>query len=326
MNLNNLFELTTLTAAVAKLPAVPSKLGAMGLFEERGVSTTTVVIDQSEGRLSLIPNTSRNAEAHTSRAAGRTRRVFETLHLPACAQILPSELQNIAAFGQGETAVSAATIINDRLQQLKNHIEATREWQRVGAVRGQILDADGSVIYDLFREFGVQKHSIELALSADGTDVRKHLLDAKRHAERKLGGVLVQGWRAVCGSEFFDRLTGHKKVQAAFANWQEAADRLGGDMRRGFRFGDIEFMEYDAHVGGQAFIPSDVAQLFPVARGVFQMVHAPANYNETANTVGLPFYARALERRMGKGWDVEVQSNPLALCLFPEALVEIRAV
>lgn len=47
-------------------------------------------------------------------------------------------------------------------------------------------------------------------------------------------------------------------------------------------------------------------------------------YGQTVNTVGQPYYAKAEERRMGKGWDLEAQANPLALCLYPEALVELK--
>jgi hypothetical protein len=28
---------------------------------------------------------------------------------------------------------------------------------------------------------------------------------------------------------------------------------------------------------------------------------------------------------MGKGWDLEAQTNPLTLCLYPEALVQLTA-
>ena len=77
-------------------------------------------------------------------------------------------------------------------------------------------------------------------------------------------------------------------------------------------------------VSGQRFIPLDVAQVFPVAKGVFRMFNAPANYNETVNTLGLPFYSKAEPRSLGKGWNLEAQSNPLALCLFPGALVELK--
>lgn len=324
MNLENLFTVASLTAAVNKLPVMPGKVGELGLFEERGINSTTVVIDEMAGRLVLVANTSRNGDGTPMQRGKRKRRSFEALHLPLTGQVLPSELQNIAAFGSDTVEAGQARVINDKMQALKNSTEATREWQRVGALRGKLLDADGSVIYDLFSEFGVVKKSIPIAFGNPATDVRKLCLDAKRHAEKKLAGQMVTGFKAYCSSVFFDALTGHDSVKEVFANWQAAQDRLGGDMRKGFVFGGIEFIEYDVEVSGQKFIPDDVAQVFPIARGAFQLINAPANYNETVNTLGLPWYAKAEPRKMGKGWDLEVQANPLALCLFPEALVELK--
>ncbi|POA25664.1 MULTISPECIES: major capsid protein [unclassified Pseudomonas] len=325
MNLQDMFSVANLTAAVNKLPAIPGKVGAMGLFDEKGVTSTSVVIDEREGRLVLVPNTSRNDDPAPMKGSKRKRRTFETLHLPLNRPILPSQLQGVAAFGQEDATAPVATVINDNLQELKNSIEATREFQRVGALRGKLLDADGEVISDLFKEFEVSQKKITVALSNAGTNVRKACLDAKRFAESKLGGVMVTGFRALCGPDWFDAMIDHEKVKAAFANYQEAQDRLGGDVRSGFTFGGIEFIEYDVTVSGQRFIPADIAQVFPVARGVFRMFNAPANYNETVNTIGQPFYSKAEERKLGKGWDVEAQANPLAMCLFPEALVELKA-
>lgn len=323
MNLQDLFTVASLSASINKLPVIPSKVGAMGIFEEKGVTTTSVVIDEYEGRLVLVPNASRDADPAPVKSGKRARRTFETLHLPITRPLLPSQLQGIASFGQEAATVPQATIINDHLQELKNSIESTREFQRVGALRGKLLDADGAVLFDLFSEFGVEQKKVTVALGTASTNVRKACLDAKRHAESKLGGVMVTGFRSFCGPDWFNAFTDHEKVKAAFAGYQEAQDRIGGDLRSGFTFGGIEFIEYDVTVSGQRFIPSNVAQVFPVGKGVFKMFNAPANYNETVNTVGLPFYSKGEERKMGKGWDVEAQANPLAMCLFPEALVEL---
>lgn len=324
MNLQDLFSVANLTAAVNKLPVMPGKVGAMGLFDEKGVTSTSVIIDEREGRLVLVPNTSRNDDPAPLEGRKRKRRTFETLHLPVSSSILPSQLQGIAAFGQESATAPVVTVVNDHLQELKNSIEATREFQRVGALRGQLLDADGSLLTNLFDEFNVKQKKVTVALSNPDTNVRKACLDAKRHAESKLGGVMVTGFRAFCGPDWFDAFSDHAKVKEAFAHYQAAQDRLGGDMRSGFTFGGIEYIEYDVTVSGQRFIPADIAQVFPVARGVFRLFNAPANYNETVNTLGQAFYSKAEPRKMGKGWDLEAQANPLAMCLFPEALVELK--
>lgn len=325
MNLQDLFTLAVLTDAINALPNVPGKAGATGLFVEKGVPTTTVVIEHHAGRLNLVQSTSRNDDPAPVKDGKRVRRTFEIPHLPQNGQLLPSELQGLAAFGSENAPPPQATVINDKLEAMKANLEATREWQRIGAIKGTILDADGSVIYDLYKEFGISEKKLTVALSNAGTDVRAKLLEAKRWIEKKTPGVVITGFKAFCGPGFFDALTGHDKVQAAFAGWQAAQDRLGGDMRNGFTFGDITFEEYNAQVSGKDFVGDAVARIYPVGRNVFGMYNAPANYNETVNTIGRPFYAKAEERRLGKGWDLEAQSNPLAMCFYPEALVELTA-
>ena len=328
MNLADLFTVTVLTDAITKLPVAPGQLGAMSLFAEKGIRTTSVAIEVRNGRLVLVPNASRNDEPAPVAGGKRAAVTLTAAHLPVSDTLLPEDVQDVRAFGQEsvDSGLEAqATVINDKLAALKGHLEATREWHRIGALRGKVLDADGSVLYDLYSVFGVAQQTASIAFTTATTNVLKAVLDTKRAAEKKLGGVLNRGFKAFCGSAFHDALVGHPKVVAAFDNWQAAQDRLAGDMRSGFTFGGVEFIEYAGEVNGQAFIPADKAIVFPDAQGVFVTYNAPANYNEAVNTVGQPYYAKAEPRRMGKGWDLEAQSNPLTLCLYPEAIVELTA-
>lgn len=326
MNLDDFFTTAALSESINKLPVTPTRLGELNIFEESGVPSTSIVIESRDGRLFLVPNTNRNDDPSPVKSDKRTRRTFETTHLPVSDQLLPSDLQNLQPFGGNETSDYQSRIINDKLETMKRSLDVTREWQRIGAISGKILDADGTVIYDLYDEFKVKQRIIPVKLSVATTDVRKLLLAAKRHAESKLTGVLVSGYKAFCGPDWFDAFTGHELVKAAYANYQEAADRLGGDMRSGFTYAGIVFEEYNATVSKQEFIPSHIARLVPLAKGgMYKTFNAPANYNETVNTLGEPYYAKSEPRKMGKGWDLEAQSNPLSICTYPEALVELRA-
>lgn len=327
MNLADLFTALSLTASINKLPFKPTMIGQWNLFEEKGINTTSVLIDERQGRLSLVPNISRNGDPVPQTRLARIRRTLTATHLPVQATIKPEELQNLSTFGEGEELINAqAQVINDRLQSLKDSLDATREFQRMGALRGKIFDYDGTtLITDLYAEFGVTKASGSIAFSVAATDVRASIMSYKRAAEQKLGGVLVRGWRCLCSPAFFDALTVHPNVQKAFANYQEAQDRIGGDMRQGFTFAGVEFIEYNANVSGQAFLPTGYAQMFPIGSGIYATYNAPANYNETVNTLGKPFYSKAIPRPLDKGWLLEAQANPLSICTYPEALTELIA-
>lgn len=331
MNLADLFTPSTLTKAINALPKAPSMLGDKKIFKVIPVKTTTVTIESINGKLVLVSNTDRSADPEHKGNNKRKRISLEIPHLPKTATILPDEL-NVQEFGSDAAEGSAqATVINNKLQGLKNDITTTMEFHRVGAISGIILDADGTtVIYNLFDEFGVQQKNINIQFSVETTDIRKQVLDGKRHAQKKLGGALVREWVAYCSATYFDALTAHPKVQKAFENWQAAQDNIGGDMRSGFSYAGVTWIEYEVEVtktDGQVtkFIPDGKARLVPITDDLFATYLAPANYNEATNTLGMEFYAKAEERRMGKGYDVEAQSNPLSVCTAPDALVTFSA-
>jgi len=325
VGLPDMFTVTSLTDSITKMPYTPTKIGDSSLFTETGIATRSITIDEQQGRLVLVPNLSVNDDPVPQTRNARKRRTISVTHIPVQETIRPEELQNLVPFGQDTIETQQARVINDRLASMKANLDVTREWQRLGAICGQILDADSSVILDLFAEYGITKRTQNVALSVGATDVRAAIMQAKRAGEAALGGVIVKGWRCYCEPSFFDSFVGHANVQKAFANYQEAQDRIGGDLRTGFTFGGVEFVEYNATVSGQQFIPTGKAKLFPIAPGIFRMYNAPANYNETVNTLGLPYYAKAEPRELGKGWKMEAQSNPLALCTYPETLTEFVA-
>jgi hypothetical protein len=328
MNLNDLFTVTTLTDAVQKLPLIPGYLEQIGLFEKKYIRTTSILVDVKNGVLTLVPSIPRGGNPAPVDHASRSAISFTAAHLVEQDVVLPEDVQDIRAFGKEsvEAGLTAqAAVINDKLTDLKNNLAVTLEYHRVGALGGQVLDAGGGILTDLYTAFGVVKQTAAIALSAAATDVRGALVNVKRAAEKKLGGVPVSGFTALCHPGFLDALTDHSKVKAAYANWQAAQDRLGGDLRGGFVFAGIEFIEYNASVGGVEYIPEDKARFFPRARGLFKQYFAPADYNSAVNTLGQEYYAISEERPKGKGWDLEAQTNPITLCHYPEALVELEA-
>lgn len=328
MNLGDLFSYASLTAAVNKLPNLPTKIGDSGLFKDVGlIGTNLYGVEYKEGRLFLVPIADRDGKPYETGRNRRNRVVLECAHLPVSGVVLPSQLSPIQPFGTDLTAAQTntmVTVVNDKLTELKNSIEATREWHRIGAIKGQVLDANGDVYVDLFEVFKIQAglKSIPIDFATPTTEVKNLIMDGKRHAEQRLFGAMVTGFRAYCGPAFFDALTTHPTVKAAYASYQLASDRLGGDVRKGFVHGEVEWIEYNTTVSGKKFVDDDKAHMFPVGGGVFMMNNGIANYNEALGSLGQPWYAKTKERDWNKGMDIEVQANPGAMNLFPEAMVQ----
>jgi hypothetical protein len=57
----------------------------------------------------------------------------------------------------------------------------------------------------------------------------------------------------------------------------------------------------------------------------FGTYFAPADFNETVNTLGQPLYAKQEPRKFDRGTDLHTQSNPLPMCHRPGVLVKLSA-
>ncbi len=140
----------------------------------------------------------------------------------------------------------------------------------------------------------------------------------------------MTGIHALVSPEFFDALTSHTKVKEAYERWQEGA-ALRNDMRSGFTFCGITFEEYrgqatDPEGTVRRFIERDTGHCFPVGTAsTFTTYFAPADFNETVNTLGQPLYAKQEPRRFDRGTDLHTQSNPLPVCHRPGTLVKVVA-
>lgn len=320
------FSVSSLTAAINEQPHQPGRIGALGLFSEEGVTTTSVTIEYNKGGLSLVPVGERGKPVSPQGRDNRNLRSFVVPHLKKDDTLLADAIQNLRAFGSETEVESAQNLVNQRLARMNRDLDATIEFHRVGAIKGLILDADGSsVIYDLYSEFGITQQTVSLALGTGTTNVRNKILEAVRKSEDALGAAVVRGYRIFFGRTLFDQFTGHGKVEAAWERWNEG-EMLRNDPRGGFLFGGAFCEEYRGKVGSQAFIADDEAYLVPEGvADLFITRFAPADYMETANTLGLPKYAKQEALRMNRGIEFEAQSNPLNLCTRPGAIIKLTA-
>ena len=328
---SDLFSFTSLTAAILKAPYKPARIGALGLFRERGIPTTSAAIEEKDGRMSLISPTPRGAPASTIGSQKRTARSFIVPHFERESTVMADEVQNVRAFGSENAADSVQAIVNERLADLRAMHEVTLEHMRAGAVKGIILDADGNTLFNLFTEFGVSQQTATLDTDPTTDQKGKLLTDvtaAQRLIEDELGAEPISGYRAFCGKTFFDGL----RADASLVEVRKLGDRNAELLTnptgiRSLNFGGVMWEEYRGKNGATPFIADAEAYLFPEGSSIFATYFAPADYVETVNTIGLPLYAKlASDEQLNRWVKVHTQSNPLALCLRPRAVVKLTLV
>ncbi len=326
----NPFSLVSLTNRANNpdvVPFVPGRLGDLGLFTESGVTTLVVAVERREGQLVLLSTKPRGSEANQNVRDPRNVRNFTVPHIPFEDRITADEVLNIRAFGTENEMQTLLSVVDERMVMMGRKMDATLEWHRVGAIKGQVLDADGStVIHNLFTEFGIsQPTEIDFDLDnpspAEGA-VRKQCMAVVRGIEDALGAAPYAGIRGFCGSAFFDDLVAHQEVRLAYERQQDGQFLRDITARRQVSYGGIMFEEYRGRVGGTDFIGADKVRFVPEGvPGLFVTHFAPADFTETVGTMGLPRYARtAVDQRFGRWVDLHMQTNPLTLCTRPEVL------
>ena len=319
------FSYTKLVAAINKIPYVPTRIGAMGVFTEEGISTTSLAIEMQSGVLTLVPTAARGASGAVKNPERRNVRNFNTVHLPQRVAVMADEVQNLRAFGSESDEEVAMNLLNKKMVIARRDLDITHEWQRMGCLKGNVLDADGTtVIYNYFTEFGVSQTTQSWALSNSTTKVLQLSIQLKRLIESVLGGVMNSGVTVLCSAEFFDAFTSHPAVIDAYKYQQ--SQFLREDNRDGFQFGGITWEEYRGAIGATRFIAANEAYAIPTGvPDLFKSLFAPAPYMETVNTLGVPFYAKQKSLDYDVGLEIQVQSNPLHICTRPDAIVKLTA-
>lgn len=323
------FSLSQLTKAITDLPHQPGQIGAMGIFSEEPISTLSVSIEKVGTSLALVPSAPRGSPGKPVTNDKRTLRSVNAIHLPQEGAVNADEVQGLRAFGSETDVETVQNLLNKKFGKMKRNIDATLEWGRIGAIKGQVLDADGTtVLLDMFTTFDVAQSTLDFVLDSDATKVKQKCTDLQRQIEDMLGGLQYTGVTVECSREFFDALVNHPAVVTAYERWmngeffrtQQRKPGGGGS----FMFGDIIFEEYRGSVNGQRFIPANKAYAVPMGvPDLFVTHYAPADYMETVNTLGLPYYAKQILSPNGKRVDLEAQSNPLHLCTRPQAIIEL---
>ncbi|TWB15601.1 major capsid protein [Nitrospirillum bahiense] len=326
---NPAFAQTEMTVAVNKRPFVPGKLGQMGLFAEKGITTTSVAIEELSGSLSLVPVTNRGDDPVRIKNPKRIMRQLTVPHLATEKRIKASEVQGVTQFGNPNALQTMQAVVQDKLDQQTRSHDATVEYQRIGAMKGIIYDADGTtVIYDLFNEFGVTQQTQPIAFSTGTTEVRTLLTDAAGMIEDELGADTYERLFCFCDALYFKALISHPTVKAAYSNYQQAEGIRTGDLRyQGFTFGGVTFQQYRGKVGATPFIEANTGYIFPIGvPDLFITRFAPADDFNSVNSIGLPRYSKiAVDPKYQQWVDVMVESNPISLCTRPRCVVKTTA-
>ena len=247
---NSKFGLRALTRAIGAIEATPTQIRDLELFKPVYLSDTKVDIERQDTTLKLVQAKPRDGGTpDTVPVKNRNIRTFRIPHLPVHDSVLAEDVQGLRAFGTTEAETVMAKV-EAKLADGKQNLEYTREHLMLGALLGKILDADGSEIYNIYKEFGLTRKSYDMKLSTETTEVGRQIDEALAKQRSALRGAAVTGWVALCGFGFIEALKYHKSVKPLYERWREGA---------AYREAVVAFVAV-ARVAGRALVVAQVGQ------------------------------------------------------------------
>lgn len=314
-----------LTEAINNLPSVPTIIRDTGLFVEAPLTTTYIDVGGKNGELTLIQAVPRGAKGEPIKQNYSKVRTFQTVHLPKEDVIFADDVQNLGVFGDsGNKAKAVNEAVLDKAEAMKADIEYSREHLMLGALQGKIINADGTTIYDLYKEFGLTRPEYTIELSNESLDVGKGVDDMLLKQNKQLGNHISKGWVAFCSSEFLQALQYHPKIKDLYARFADGAKIYKDGLEVAFHHRGVDFINYTHNFGTTADIKAGEAHLAPLGTKLFKEYLAPANMNGTVNTKALAYYLSREKMKHDVGWELYAQSNPLPLVLKPKVCATLK--
>jgi hypothetical protein len=193
-----------------------------------------------------------------------------------------------------------------------------------------LLDADGSVIYNFFDEFGFAAPTeVGFNLAANVANSLRPLINSiVRSMARASKGAMTAASTvvALCGDQFYDDFVVHPDVEKTYLNWAAAEELRNGGQGAAFSsfpFAGVEWINYRGSDDNSTIaVPTDKVKFFPRnAPGVFERGLSPAEDFPSLGTEGKEMYVKPIfDIQREEWWRQEVTSYPLYVCKRPEVL------
>ena len=327
-----------MSEAIERVPTNPGRLGQLNLLSNKPIRTDHFGIEEREGVLNLIQTSKRGEPLEKGTVEKRKMRYFNTSRIAKQDTILASELQFVRAFNTENAVKQVQAEIAARLSGstgLIADLDYTREYHRLGAIQGKVMDADGtSVIYDFYDEFDlVAATEIAFDLSAasptDGV-LRKLIQTSVIRPMRQIAkGARYSGIRALCSPEFFDALIAHPEVRETYKGYAANADLRTGYDKEAFQFGGITWEEYIGDdTNTEVALTAEKVRFVPEGTGnsIFQTIYSPGERFDDIGQLGKEVYSWVIpDDKRDAFVDLEVFTYPLYMCRRPDMLFSGKA-
>lgn len=335
-----------LTQEVNRIPNTFGLLNALNVAPAEAKRSSLVRIDYRDGQIFVLSHQERGAPGELSSDEPQTGIILSIPHFTHFENILVGDIDGLLEVVNGQiTEKSLDAELVRKLAVIRKNHAITREFIRLGMLRGEVKDGRLNTLYNFYDVFDITKKLVDFKLGTAGTDVREKCEEVSDHIISNAKGETVGQIEMIVDSKFFAKLISHQKVEKFWVQAQNSAlhttierQRLGGNWGRVFEFGDIVFREYkgglpvkanNGTISTQKNVADNTGHAYPTGtQSMFRTFDAPAYHIERVNQAPTvdgeegAIFISYKELDHGQGIELKSQTNCLAVCKQPECIVE----
>lgn len=335
-----------LTLEVNRIPNDFGYLNELNIAPSDPKRSRLVRIDYRDGQIYVLSHTEPGGPSEISGDSAQSGVILEIPHFVHLEKIGVDDLDGLLEVVNGQIEPkSLDKEIARKLDLIRKHHGITREFIRLGMLKGEIKDGKLKTLYNLFDVFGIEEKVVAFALGTAETDVRAKCEEVSDHIIKNATGETVGGIEMIVDTKFFNKLISHAKVEKFWLQAQNAAehrtisrDRRGKNWGRVFEFGEIVFREYkgalplkanDGAISMQQNVANLTGHAYPTGtQSLMRTFDAPPYHISRVNQApdidsdGGEIFISPKELDHGEGWEFKTQSNALAVCKQPKLLVK----
>lgn len=244
-------------SSVNSLPSVFGQINADGLFPVEGLDTAFVKITVANGVIRALPATPGGRPSTIARHDAEKGIIFEipnVSHEDSIQAVDVRKWQALMARSR-DPETTLAELIERRHQKNRLKFDITREVMSLGALKGQITDGAGTVLYDLFDVFGLTQRVVFFDLDNANANVPAKIEELVGGVEDAAIDEVIGGVEVRVDPTFYNKLINHPSVQKFYLNTplgqqllNQQRNQVAGQFRRSIEIGGARFVEYRSKV------------------------------------------------------------------------------
>lgn len=324
----NQFEVTDLTPELNLIPNTWGLVNELGIFGTQSVTQNSIVLELTQGSLSVVPDQPRGARNTVNKDDNRKLASMLLTHHPLDDYIGPQDIQGKRAYGNTDAAETEAAVTARKLSRIRMNHAITLEAARCFTLTtGSQYAPNGTVSENFYTTFGVTRKEVDFVLGTATTAVIDKAEESIASIQdNMLSGEIAGGFIALCSPEFFSKLIKQAGIVEAYKYYTSTQEplrqRLGSGVYRRFIHGGIEYIEYRGTYNGARLIPAGDAYILPTGTmDTFETYFGPANKFANVNTLGEQAYVWTYRDAKDEKIEIQSESNFINVLRRPQALV-----